>query len=276
LELFMIDVKKDLFDLNGKVAIVTGSAAGLGEAMAVGLAAYGANIIVADIDADGSEATVANIRLQGVEGLSVQCDTSNQDDVHRLFQIVDEKFGVVDILINNVGVAARFKPEELPLDEWKRVLDTNMTSTYLCAREAGKRMIERGLGGSIVNVSSTASSTGMGRGNFVYSSTKGAINQMTRELAVEWAHHGIRVNAIMPAQVHTAYLQRLIDNPEFDSETLLTRVKAGIPMGRLGKPCDLIGPVVFLVSDASAFVTGALIPIDGGNLAFNACGSLEW
>jgi NAD(P)-dependent dehydrogenase (short-subunit alcohol dehydrogenase family) len=136
-------------------------------------------------------------------------------------------------------------------------------------------MIPQG-SGSIINISSTGSVTGMGRGNFVYSTTKGAINELTRELAVEWARHGIRVNALLPAQVMTPYLEKLMSDPNFDADDLMDRIRSGIPLGRLGRTEDLIGPVVFLASDASAFISGAMLPVDGGNLAFNACGSLEW
>ena len=130
--------------------------------------------------------------------------------------------------------------------------------------------------GSIINISSTASVTGMGRGNFAYGTTKGAINELTRELAVEWARYGIRVNTLLPAQVLTPYLEQLMSNPSFSSGGLMDRIRSGIPLGRLGNPEDLVGPVVFLASDASAFISGVMLPVDGGNLAFNPCGSLEW
>lgn len=265
----------ELFNLNGRSAVVTGAGAGLGKTVATGLARHGADVAICDINEESLADTVECITSHGRQALGVRCDTSIPADVQTFFEEIDKTLGHVDILVNNVGIPARRHPEALSLEDWDKVLRTNMTSTFLCSQEAGRRMIERGQGGSIINVSSTASCTGMGRGNFVYSTTKGAINQITRELAVEWAKHNIRVNAIMPAQVHTDYLEKLLNNPDFDASDLIERIKSGIPLGRMGRPEDLVGPVVFLASEAAAFITGVLLPIDGGNLAFNACGSLD-
>jgi NAD(P)-dependent dehydrogenase (short-subunit alcohol dehydrogenase family) len=208
--------------------------------------------------------------------LAVRCDTGQPAEVRAFFGQVDDVFGQVDILINNVGIIARHRPEELSLEDWNRVIQINLSGTFLCAQEAGRRMINRGAGGCIINISSISGCSALGRGNLVYSTTKGAVNQLTRELAIEWAKHNIRVNAILPAQTRTTYLQRLIDDPNFDSEALIKQLLVGIPLDRLGEPEDLIGPVVFLASDAAAFITGTLLPVDGGNLALNAGGSKIW
>jgi NAD(P)-dependent dehydrogenase (short-subunit alcohol dehydrogenase family) len=142
---------------------------------------------------------------------------------------------------------------------------------------AGRRMIRQGRGGSIVNISSIAGSSALGRGNFVYSVTKGGINQLTRELAVEWAHHGIRVNAVQPAQTLTPGVRAgMLKDPRLDPATFQERLVRGIPLDRLGEPEDIAAAVVFLASDAAAFITGHVLPVDGGNLALNAGGSKTW
>jgi NAD(P)-dependent dehydrogenase (short-subunit alcohol dehydrogenase family) len=190
-----------------------------------------------------------------------------------MFAELDRRFGCIDILVNNVGLIARAHPEEVALADWERVLKINLTGTFLCSQEAGRRMIARGQGGSIINVSSISGISALGRGNVVYSTTKGAINQLTRELAVEWANHGIRVNAILPAQMRTAWVERMTTGP--DADALMQKILGGIPLGRLGEPEDMVGPVIFLASKAGSFITGALLPVDGGNLALNAGGSLN-
>jgi NAD(P)-dependent dehydrogenase (short-subunit alcohol dehydrogenase family) len=272
----MNQTDNNLFDLTDRVAVVTGASSGLGQAMAIGLAQHGAHLaICCDKNMEGLAETAATIESHGQRALQVQCDTSQADEVGQFFEQVDAAFGQVDVLVNNVGAPARFRPEEMPFEDWDRVLQVNITSTFLCAQEAGQRMMAR-QSGSIINISSTASVTGMGRGNFAYGTTKGAVNELTRELAVEWARYGIRVNALLPAQVLTPYLEQLLSNPSFSSGGLMDRIQSGIPLGRLGNTADLVGPVVFLASDASAFISGAMLPVDGGNLAFNPCGSLEW
>jgi len=164
------------------------------------------------------------------------------------------------------------QPEEFPLDIWEEVLRTNLTGYFLFARAAGKRMIAQGDGGAIVNVSSIAGASSLGRGNLAYGASKSGVNQLTRELAVEWAHHGIRVNAIQPCQFLNAGWRRMVADPR--RSALVQHVLAGIPIGRMGEPHEIVGPVLFLASDAASMVTGVLLPVDGGNLALNPTGSL--
>jgi NAD(P)-dependent dehydrogenase (short-subunit alcohol dehydrogenase family) len=268
----------DLFDLNGRVALVTGSGAngGLGHAMALGLARYGAEVMVADIDEPGALLTAEQVRGLGRRSSAVRCDISRPEEVAHLFAELDRAFGRIDILVNDPFIGCRAHPEDLSLEDWHRVIEVNLTGYLLCTQEAGRRMIRQGTGGSIINMSSIGGSLALGRGNFVYSTTKGAINQMTRELAVEWAHHGIRVNAIVPCQMRTPAVRRWLGDPLLADNPLIERLLAGIPMNRLGEPADVVGPAVFLASDASAFVTGVLLPVDGGNLAMNAGGSHTW
>ncbi len=268
----------DMFDLSGKVALVTGGGArgGLGHAMAVGLATAGADVLAGDIDREGAEATAEEIRGLGRRGVAAVCDNSRPDDIRALFATLDRTFGHIDILINNAGIGARKRPEDLGLDEWQRVLSISLTGTFLCSVEAGKRMMSRGRGGSIVNISSIAGSSALGRGNLVHSVAKSGVNQLTRELAVEWGPHHIRVNAIQPAQIRTTGWGTIETSTGWDYPAFEQHLLKGIPLGRLGEPADLVGPAIFLASDASAFVSGHLLAVDGGNLALNAGGHIAW
>jgi NAD(P)-dependent dehydrogenase (short-subunit alcohol dehydrogenase family) len=264
-----------LFDLSGRVAVVTGAANGIGKAIVLGLARHGADAVVCDLDVTGLAATAAEIEALGRKAVSIRADIGNPDDIGRLFALVDDAFGRIDVLVNNVGMGARYHPEDLPLADFQRVIQTGVTGSLLCAQEAGRRMIAAGRGGSIINISSIAGASALGRGNLAHSVNKGAVNMLTKELAVEWAKYGIRVNAILPCQVLTEGFQKWLDAPTFDP-ALYERFLVGIPMNRLATPEDIAGPAVFLASDAAAMVTGTLLGVDGGNLALNAGGSHTW
>lgn len=266
------------FDLTGRIAMVTGAGAngGNGHAIALALARCGADVFASDIDEAGAAATAHEIQALGRRSLSQRCDIGRPEEVDAAFAAFDRGFDRIDILVNNVGIGQRSRPEDLSLDDWRKVIAVNLDGTFLCTREAGRRMIRQGVGGSIVNISSIAGSSALGRGNFVYSVTKGGLNQLTRELAVEWSPHGIRVNAIQPAQILTPALKAMFDDPRLQSDRLRDRLLAGIPLGRLGEPDDVAKAAVFLASDAAGFITGHLLPVDGGNLALNAGGSRVW
>lgn len=266
------------FDLSGRVAVVTGGGAngGNGHAIALGLARYGADVLVSDVDVPGAEQTAREIRDLGRRAIACRCDVGAPNEIAAMFSLLDRELGAIDILINNVGVGFRSHPEDLSLADWQRVERVNLDGTFLCSMEAGRRMIKQGRGGSIVNISSIAGSSALGRGNFVYSVTKGGVNQFTRELAVEWSPHRIRVNAIQPAQILTPALQAMFDDPRLDTARLKDRLLTGIPLARFGQPDDVAKAAVFLASDAAAFITGHLLPVDGGNLALNAGGSRVW
>ena len=269
--------RRDLFDLDGRIAVVTGAASGLGHAIATGLSWYGAHVVGGDINEAGLEATVQRIRSAGGTAIGVRCDVSDEASVDAMFARADAEYGHVDILVNDAyAPVTRLVPEAYELDAWERSIRVNLTGYFLCARAAGQRMIKRGRGGSIVNISSVAGSSGMGRGNFAYSVSKHGVIGLTRELAIEWAKHRIRVNAIQPCQFLTPGLKAWID-AESDPRSVMQNLLRGIPLDRLGDPeRDIVGPVVFLASDAAAMVTGAVLPVDGGNLAFNAGGSKSW
>ena len=268
-----------LFDLSGRVAVVTGASAdgGVGHALAIGFAEHGANVVVSDIDDAGAQVTGEEVQALGRSAIVVHCDISVPEEVERLFEQVDERFSRVDILANVPYILPeRVRPHELSLEGWRKTMDVCVTGYFLCARQAIRRMLRQGAGGSILNISSIAGSSALGRGNFPYSVAKGGVNQMTKELAVEYAGQGIRVNAILPCTIVTPGIKKeLLGDPRF-GQKLRERLMAGIPIQRFLDPQDLVGAGVFLCSDAATAVTGVLLPVDGGNLALNAGGSHTW
>jgi NAD(P)-dependent dehydrogenase (short-subunit alcohol dehydrogenase family) len=269
----------NLFDLNGRVALITGAGAngGIGHALALGFSRYGAVVIAADIDEAGAKTTTQKITEQGGRAISFTCDISNPEQVDALFAAVDAHYDKLDILVNvPYTLPSRVRPHELKLNDWHKTLEVNLTGYFLCSQGAIQRMISQGTGGSIVNISSIAGVSALGRGNFPYSISKAGVNQMTRELAIEYAAQGIRVNAIAPAQVATETFKRnMLGDPRFNA-TLRPRLMAGIPLNRFLEPEDFVGPAIFLSSAAAAAVTGVILPVDGGNLALNAGGSHTW
>jgi len=263
----------DLFRLDGRVALVTGAGGAFGRAIAGGFAEMGASVFLTDLNSERLDESAALVRANG--GVCATCvgDSGSSDDVDVVFAHLDEAFDRIDILVNNAGRnPMQGRPETFPLEIWDEVLRTNLTGYFLFARAAGMRMIAQGTGGSIVNVSSIAGASSLGRGNLAYGASKSGVNQLTRELAVEWAHHGIRVNAIQPCQFLNEGWRTSVADPS--KSALVQRVLSGIPIGRMGEPREIVGPVLFLVSDAASMVTGALLPVDGGNLALNPTGSL--
>ena len=263
-------------DCSGRVALVTAAGSGIGLACAVELARAGADLFICDIDESLLPDAVAAIEATGRRAVAVPCDLGDDTAIAALFVAFDAAYPRLDILVNNVGIGARHRPEELPLDAWRKVVRVNLEGTWLCTQEAGRRMIAAGRGGSIVSISSIAGSTALGRGNFVYSVTKGGIIQLTRELAVEWAPHNIRVNAVQPAQTMTGAMAAMLQDPRLDPATLTARFVRGIPLDRIGEPEDIARAVLFLASDGASFITGHTLPVDGGNLALNAGGSKVW
>lgn len=258
------------FDLSGRVVVVTGAAGGLGGAMAVGLAESGADLLVSDIHPGRLEAKAEEIRRLGRRAVPVVCDVSDFEQVRSLFATLDREFGRIDALFNVPGHARVARPEDLLPEDVQKGLQVLVVGRFLCCQEGGKRMLAAGKG-SIVNIGSLASITAMGRGHIAYSMAMGAVVQMTRELSTEWASRGVRVNAILPAQIPSPW--NGLEERMAADQNLQSVFLRGIPLGRLGRPDDIKGLAVFLASDASSFITGALIPLDGGNLAKNAGGS---
>ena len=258
-----------MFDLSGRVAVVSGAASGMGRAMALALAEAGADLMLADINLEGAEKTAGEIEAMGRRAVPVNCNVSRPDEIRAMFAQLDNEFGRVDFLGNVAGEAVRAKPEVISLEDVEWTWRNLVYGRFCCCQEAGRRMLAAG-SGSIVSLGSLASITGMGRGHIAYSMAMGAVVQMTRELSTEWSGRGVRVNAILPAQVLNAGLQKRIDTDPRIKERFLS----GIPRGRFGSPDDIRGLAVLLASDASSWITGAIIPMDGGNLAMNAGGSV--
>jgi 2-dehydro-3-deoxy-D-gluconate 5-dehydrogenase len=253
---------------------VTGAGAngGIGHAIALGYARAGAYLVLCDIDEGGLQRTAEEASALGAPVEALRCDIADAAEVEALFAAADRRFGRLDVLVNvPFYFPRRVPPHEFPLDDWQRMLAVNLTGYFLCIRAALRRMLACG-GGSIINIGSNAGVSALGRGAFAYSTTKAAVHQMTKELAVEYAAQNIRVNALVPAQVMTPGLQEHLKNPQF-RETVLPRMLAGLPIGRLLEPEELVGPAIFLASEAAKAVTGILLPVDGGNLALNAGGS---
>ena len=272
-------MSESLFDLAGKVAVVTGGGAngGIGHAIALGFAGNGADLVIGDIDGQGAETTAQEIEEVGGRAVAAQFDISQPESVADLFAAADEAFDRIDILVNvPFAFPERSRPHELSLAAWEKTLAVSLNGYFYCAQQAIRRMLEQGTGGAVLNIGSIASVSALGRGNFPYSVAKGGITQLTRELAVEYARQGIRVNAILPAQVMTpGFRKGLLEDPRF-GEKLRQRFIAGIPIGRVLEPEDFVGPALLLCSGAGAAVTGVLLPVDGGNLAMNAGGNHTW
>ncbi|MBX3066081.1 MAG: SDR family oxidoreductase [Anaerolineae bacterium] len=258
-----------IFDLSGRVALVSGAAQGMGRAMAIAVAEAGADVMVADINKEGVEATAKHIQSLGRRAVAVGCDITNVEQIRAMFAQLDQEFGRIDFLGNVAGPATLNKPEEIAIETFEKIVYGLLVARFCCCQEAGRRMLQQGKG-SIVNIGSLASITALGRGNFAYSVGMGGVAQMTRELSTEWSGRGVRVNAILPAQVMNPGLEeRMRTDPNLAATFL-----RGIPVGRFGQPDDIKGLSIFLASDASSFITGALIPMDGGNLAVNAGGTV--
>jgi len=265
----------DVFRLYGKVVLITGAGGGLGTATAHAMARAGAAVAAVELDPGRLAALTASLEGAGARVLGVEADVSVREQVVAAFQSAEDQLGPVDVLVNMAFVLKLGAPEELSLEDWKLNIDGGLTGYFLCAQEVGRRMIRRGEGGVILNISSIGGTSAVGRRSFVYSICKAAVDMMTKELAVEWAKHGIRVNAVAPAQVMTEGLRKRMQDHPFDDYTM-QRILGGIPFNRMGEPAEIADPLVFLASDAARFITGVVLPVDGGNLAMNAGGSIEW
>lgn len=250
-----------LFDVSGKVALITGATGGLGSAAARGLAAAGVKVMLTARTESNLKKLAEEIIKNGGEAAYVVGNPVVHDDVRRVVGETLNRFGAIDILLTAAGIN-RVKPIlEQPLEEWEEVMDVNVKGTWLFCKEVGRVMVERGKGGKVILVSSTRGMLGLS-GYTAYSPSKAAINLLTKSLACEWGPYKINVNAIAPTVFRTALTQWMFEDGEF-YKNFLKR----IPLGRLGEPEDFIGAIIFLSSKASDFMTGAVIYIDGGYTA---------
>ncbi len=251
-----------LLRLDGEVALVTGAARGIGAAIAELLAAAGAEIVVADLDHAASEAKAKAIVARGFKARGLALDVTDEASVKAGFARVHDELGRLDVLVNNAGIAIRRPTVELSRADWDKVVAVNLTGVFLCAQAAASLMIAAG-GGRIVNLASIMGLSGGGLyPNISYQSTKGAVVNLTRALAVEWSKQGIRVNAVAPTWVKTELTKPLFDSPE-----LYARLQAVTPLGSFPGPDDVASAVLFLASHASSFVTGHVLAVDSGFLA---------
>jgi NAD(P)-dependent dehydrogenase (short-subunit alcohol dehydrogenase family) len=252
-----------LFDLTGKVAVVTGGGRGLGRAMAIGLAEAGAQVVVAGRTAADLEESVAMIAEQGRSARAVTFDALSRTDCRRLFEQAVTMFGGLDIAVVNHGIG-RGKPAiDVTDQDLTEMIDINLKSAFVCAQEAARRMIAEGRGGSIIFISSTGSMVAFDQ-LATYGAAKGGVDQVCRQFALEFAPHNIRVNSINPGYM-THFMRG--SAPRYDTEEVTERIRMMTPMARSGRPEELVGPVIFLASEASSFITGHIMPVDGGYVA---------
>jgi NAD(P)-dependent dehydrogenase (short-subunit alcohol dehydrogenase family) len=254
----------DLFRLDGKTALITGGGRGLGQYFAEALSDAGANVVLCSRKLAACEEVQREIEARGGKALALACDVTQQNDAERAVEATQQRFGAIDILVNNSGATWGAPAEQMPLDKFEHVINVNIKGAFIMSQFVGNVMIARGQGGTIINIASIAGLVGGNPKYFQaigYNASKGAIVSMTRDLATSWARYGITVNAIAPGWFPTHMSHGLIEQYE-------TEMLANIPLARFGKPDDLKGVIVFLASSAAAYMTGQTVVVDGGITAW--------
>jgi len=246
-----------IFDLTGRVAIVTGATKGLGHGMAIALAQAGADIVVVSRTPADCEKVAAEIAALGRRALAAPTDVSSSEGIQKLVDLTVNTFGKIDILVNNAGTAVTAPAETLSAEDWDRVVDTNLKGVFLLAKAVGRVMIQQ-KSGKIINIASMFGLVG-DKNVLPYLASKGGVIQLTKGLALEWAKHNIQVNAVAPGYVLTP-----INEKEMSQEKIYNYITGKTPMRRLGQASEIAGPVVFLASEAASFVTGSTLVVDGG------------
>ncbi len=248
------------FDLTGKVAIVTGAGRGLGETMAMGLAGAGAQVVCAARTISEIQATAETITVNGGHAMAHPFDATDQSSCRDLIAVTCEQFGQIDVMLVNHGIGHACPAEDLTEKEWRRMMDINLTGCFNCAQAVGQRMIQQDHGGSIILVSSNASIVAY-KGLTSYAVSKAGVDQLCRQLALEWGKYNIRVNTINPG-----YMTHAMRGSEdrYHTPDLDQMIAEVTPLPRRGAPEELVGPAIFLASDASSFITGHIMPVDGG------------
>ena len=250
---------KDMFKLDNKIAIVTGGAGGIGNVLAMALGVQGATVVVSSRNQESIAKVAQQItEASGNEAIAIPTDVTDESSVQSLVNQVVEKYGKIDILVNAMGLNIKHNAFEFLMEDWDKLFSVNVKGTMVACKKVGKVM-EGQKSGAIVNLSSVRGIRGYTGGNAGYCATKGAVELITKTLALEWAPHNIRVNAIGPALVITPGTKHIAENPD-----LAKKYASLVPLGRIGLPEDLVGAVNYLVSDAASFVTGQTIYIDGG------------
>jgi gluconate 5-dehydrogenase len=250
-----------LFDLSGRTALITGSTRGIGLALARGLAESGARVVLNSRQPAAVEAAVAQLKALGLDARGAVFDVADAQAVDAAFEGFDREGLAIDILVNNAGIQHRQPMLEVSLEDWQRVIDTNLTAAFLVGRAAARRMIARGQGGKVINIGSLTSEAA--RATVApYTVAKGGIKLLSRAMAAEWAQHNIQANSIGPGYILTDMNEALVNNPSFDAW-----VKASNPAQRWGRPEELVGTAIFLASSASSYVNGQIIYVDGGWLS---------
>jgi gluconate 5-dehydrogenase len=260
-----------LFSLQGKTALVTGASYGLGVTFAETLAGAGANVVLAARSLDKLDAFAARLTASGHKALALQCDVGSHDDVAAMVAAAWQHFGRIDVLVNNAGVAADspMTPERLPHELFEQTLRVNLLGTFLCCQQVAARQLADGKGGSIINIASIAGLAGVADFPSAYQSSKAAVINLTRNLAASWADRGIRVNAIAPGWFPSELTGSLFGVPAFHRW-----VSEAAPLGRVGDPSELAGPLLLLASNAGSFMTGHVLVVDGGISATGAGGRM--
>jgi NAD(P)-dependent dehydrogenase (short-subunit alcohol dehydrogenase family) len=252
----------ELFDITGKVTIITGGGRGLGAALASGFASAGARVVIGDQDEQTAQASAASIRERGGSALATRCDITSESDVRALVDLALQTYGQLDVLLNNAGINIPKPAEELAPQEWSRIVGVNLTGTFLCCQTGGAVMLRQG-DGCIINICSVHGHVG----SYVhkaaaYNASKAGIVNLTRSLALEWGERGVRVNGISPGALRTELMATRLAN-----ETYVQRTLDRLAIKRIGTPEDIVGTAIFLASPAAGWLTGQILAVDGGWLA---------
>ena len=255
-------MSRELFNIAGQVVIVTGGGRGLGAALAEGFAESRAQVVVADMDAETAQRTADRLSQHGGTVIATQCDITQPQQVQALVDLTVQTYGRLDVLVNNAGINIPKPAEELRLDEWNRIIDTNLTGTFLCCQTGGAVMLRQGAG-CIINICSVHGHVG----SYIhkaaaYNASKAGVINLTRSLALEWGERGVRVNGISPGSLRTDLMTRRLENPEY-----VRKIQERAAIKRIGQPDDIVGTALFLASPAAQWLTGQIIAVDGGWLA---------
>ena len=251
-----------IFDIAGRVVLITGAGQGLGAALAAGFAAAGARLALADRNAETVRATADRIVAEGGTATAHQCDIGDPTAVARWVEATQTTYGTLDVLVNNAGINIPKPAEDITLDDWQQIVGVNLTGTFICAQTVGKVMLAQG-SGAIINICSVHGHVGSYvHKALAYNTTKAGLTNLTRSLALEWGDRGVRVNGISPGPLRTELMKARLSNPEY-----VGKFMDRLALKRIGEPEDIVGTAVFLASPASAWLTGQVIAVDGGWLA---------